>query len=348
MKRLITLSIIFMVVLNVNSFGQAKKVLFEQFTNASCGPCASSNPTLKAYLDEKGDSIVAIKYHTNFPGFDPMYNSNPTQVEERRGGYYSDVNAVPWLKGDGNLFPDIWPFTISNFDNAFYTRMAVTPQVLLNITDMKIPGDSIRTTISINIPSALAAGNYKLRVMVVEDVIVYPSPPGSNGESVFEHVFRKGLPSMAGTELQTAAGTYIFTFTYKIEGGWIDSNIMTAAFVQNDNGQKEVLNCNLGERIVTGIGQNNNVIPEKYSLSQNYPNPFNPSTTIKFDISSNEQVKLTVYNSLGKEIATLVNERMNAGSYERSFNASQLSSGIYFYKLEAGNFSEIKKMTLLK
>ncbi|MBP1682890.1 MAG: 5'-Nucleotidase domain protein, partial [Ignavibacteriaceae bacterium] len=88
--------------------------------------------------------------------------------------------------------------------------------------------------------------------------------------------------------------------------------------------------------------------PENYSLDQNYPNPFNPSTTIKFRIPESSFVSLRVYNVLGKEVATLVSEEMNAGSYEVNFQASNLSSGVYFYKLETGNFVKTNKMILMK
>jgi hypothetical protein len=85
-----------------------------------------------------------------------------------------------------------------------------------------------------------------------------------------------------------------------------------------------------------------------YSLSNNYPNPFNPSTTIKYQIPKSGLVTLKVYNVLGKEITTLVNEEKSVGSYEITFDASGLSSGIYFYKLSADNFQQTKKMILLK
>ena len=89
-------------------------------------------------------------------------------------------------------------------------------------------------------------------------------------------------------------------------------------------------------------------LPDKFDISQNYPNPFNPSTTIKFQVPSSGIVSLKVYDVLGKEVATLVNEEKPAGSYEINFNASQLSSGIYFYKIQAGSFIQTKKMILLK
>jgi photosystem II stability/assembly factor-like uncharacterized protein len=89
-------------------------------------------------------------------------------------------------------------------------------------------------------------------------------------------------------------------------------------------------------------------IPDKFDLHQNYPNPFNPSTTIKYDISRAGNIKLKVYNQLGKEVAELYNGFVNAGSYQVIFDASALSSGIYFYKLETPDASYTKKMLLVK
>jgi len=98
----------------------------------------------------------------------------------------------------------------------------------------------------------------------------------------------------------------------------------------------------------TNIIQNGNGIPQKYALYQNYPNPFNPATKISFDIPNSGLVTIKVYNILGKEITTLVNEFKNAGSYTAEFYASGLSSGTYFYRIQAGEFSQVKKMLLIK
>ena len=90
-------------------------------------------------------------------------------------------------------------------------------------------------------------------------------------------------------------------------------------------------------------------MPEGYILYQNYPNPFNPSTTIKYQIpDDNTFVELRVFNILGKELITLVNEKQEPGIYEVEFNSGNLSSGIYFYTLKAGSHSETKKMIVLK
>ena len=88
--------------------------------------------------------------------------------------------------------------------------------------------------------------------------------------------------------------------------------------------------------------------PATFSLDQNYPNPFNPTTMIKYSIPADQQVSLNIYNLLGQKVMTLVNEVQKTGQHEVNFNASNLASGVYFYKLEAGSLSSIKKMILMK
>ena len=87
---------------------------------------------------------------------------------------------------------------------------------------------------------------------------------------------------------------------------------------------------------------------DKFELSQNYPNPFNPNTSIKFTLSEAGNVKLKVYNLLGQEVKTLANEYKEAGAYTINFDASNLTSGMYIYKIEAGSFTQTRKMTLIK
>jgi len=90
------------------------------------------------------------------------------------------------------------------------------------------------------------------------------------------------------------------------------------------------------------------VVPDSYALFQNYPNPFNPSTNIKFQVPEKQQITLKVYDILGKEIAVLVDEEKETGIYEIVFDASELSSGVYFYTIKAGRFEHTRKMLLLK
>jgi len=100
--------------------------------------------------------------------------------------------------------------------------------------------------------------------------------------------------------------------------------------------------------LLTEIKNISNEIPEKYSLQQNYPNPFNPITNIKFDLPNSTFVKMIIYNALGKEINTLVNEKLSAGSYKADWNGTNYPSGVYFYKLITDEFIDVKKMVFIK
>ncbi len=106
-----------------------------------------------------------------------------------------------------------------------------------------------------------------------------------------------------------------------------------------------ILRTNSGG-VVTSISNNENIL--RYKIEQNYPNPFNPTTNIIFAIPKSSNVKVTIFDIAGKELETLVNEQLQAGTYQTDWNASKYSSGVYFYRITAGSFSETKRMTLIK
>ena len=114
------------------------------------------------------------------------------------------------------------------------------------------------------------------------------------------------------------------------------------------NSGKNIILSNLLNPVITSVKNENNNLPSEYSLEQNYPNPFNPSTTITFTIPNQANVKLSVYNAIGEEVAELLNDNISAGSHQVTFDASNLSSGLYFYRITAGNFVDVKKMMLVK
>jgi hypothetical protein len=99
---------------------------------------------------------------------------------------------------------------------------------------------------------------------------------------------------------------------------------------------------------ITAINETPSTIPIDIELKQNYPNPFNPGTNIQYTLNDVQFVNLKVYDSLGKEVSTLVNEDKPAGIYEIEFNGSKLSSGVYYYRMQAGNFSDTKKFIIMK
>ena len=136
--------------------------------------------------------------------------------------------------------------------------------------------------------------------------------------------------------------------THQLVPNWGDfAELGLTIYVDKDNDGtiEDTLHLN---NTVDVEDQGSNNIPAEYKLEQNYPNPFNPTTTIRYSIPKAGIVNLKVYNLIGEEITTLVNEDKAAGNYEVEFDASQLPSGVYLYQLNAADFVETKKMVLLK
>ncbi len=331
-------------------------VLYEQWTSSTCGPCASNNPTVDAFISSHADSVVAVKYHVGWPspGNDPMYLHNPTQSYDRRN--YYGVNSVPHIWVEGVIEP-VYPYTTAgSLQNPFIERnSAPTPVRTVNVISSRPTADSIHSVVTVTVMNTLMSRmtNTYLRVQAVERVVEYASPPGTNGEKTFYDVFRHSYPTSLGTLLPAEPGTYIYEFTYKIDPVWIDTNIYTIAFVQNDN-THEVYGAGKSEttQFVIDVGSEN-VSPYAFHLEKNYPNPFNPVTSIKYSIPEHAKVRLSVYNVIGQKVTDLVNKSQSAGRYTVQWNGkdnrgSAVSSGIYFYRLTAGNKVMQNKMLLVK
>lgn len=225
------------------SAGAQRIILFEEWTSSTCGPCASNNPTVDAFVTAHFDSLVPVKYHMNWPspGTDPMYAYNSVQANDRR--FYYGVNAVPHVIMDGVVNPSYPYSNAPSLPDAYYSRRPEGSPLSLLVTNQRLAGDSIKTTVNMNIISCLKAGNYYLRVQAIERVIHYATAPGTNGEKDFYDVFRKAYPSSLGTPIQLTPGQYEFSFTYKIDTAvWVDSMMYALAFVQND-ATREVINA---------------------------------------------------------------------------------------------------------
>jgi Outer membrane protein Omp28/Secretion system C-terminal sorting domain len=160
------------------------------------------------------------------------------------------------------------------------------------------------------------------------------APLDANANSIFQYL---NGPNIAG--IRTEINDYRIVYTaFGIE------QITDQAIA--DTLMSRAINWLMDGIVITGTEQQ--PIVNTFSLNQNYPNPFNPSTTINYTIIENANVSLKVYNVMGQEVAQLVNQKQSAGVYNIQFDASALASGIYFYKLTAGDFVAVKKMTLLK
>jgi hypothetical protein len=134
-----------------------------------------------------------------------------------------------------------------------------------------------------------------------------------------------------------------------VTSGGVTSGVYTVSVVgAGSNGtptHKRSITLNVNP---VGLTQNKNEIPDEFELFQNYPNPFNPVTRIRFNLAKAGMVKLNIFDINGRAIADLINSAYNAGKYEVNFDAENLSSGVYFYKLETAGFSDVKKMLLVK
>jgi hypothetical protein len=174
-----------------------------------------------------------------------------------------------------------------------------------------------------------------------------------------------GASNQISADVISPTGSFNISLTYNTDGtnpagGWITKQNNGKIFFLgfgfegiNDNestvSRTQVMNSIFNWfEITTDVEDENETLPLDYSLYQNYPNPFNPATKITFTLPSTNFVSVKVFNLLGEEVVQLLNEEKTAGKYSVEFDASKLSSGIYFYKLDAGKFSETKKMMFLK
>ncbi len=136
-----------------------------------------------------------------------------------------------------------------------------------------------------------------------------------------------------------AAGSYDLTVDYLWYTGETRSETISS---------QNLTNVDFILQNVIGIEPPGTGLPSEFRLRQNYPNPFNPVTVVLFDLPQSSFAKLIVYDILGREVATLVNKELKAGTHSAAWNASGYPSGIYFYRLETKNFTDVKKMVLIK
>ncbi len=171
------------------------------------------------------------------------------------------------------------------------------------------------------------------------------SPNGAGGTNIF-------AGTSGGVFLSTNNGT---NWT-AVNTGFTEDTVTALAIVPNGAGDTNLFAGTWGggvwrrplAEMITGVKEEQNNLPSNFALEQNYPNPFNPTTTINYSVSKTSMVTIKVYDILGNEVASLMNEEKPAGRYSVNFTASKLASGVYFYRMQAGSFVETKKLILLK
>ncbi len=233
-----TFTLLSMLLAGSLAFAQSQRlVMVEAFSQASCAPCAAQNPALNAALDAAGTStVVSVKYQTDWPGYDPMNEQNPSEVQTRVT--YYNVTGVPARKLDGNQGTTITGATIS-------TRQAVTSPFSLGVSHV-FNADKSAATVNINLTASqafTASGSLVLHVAMVEKEIDFETAPGTNGETVFHSVMRKMLPNASGSTLPaTWTNGQSQTFALQINTPNYIYKVGEIAFVAwvQDNGTKEV------------------------------------------------------------------------------------------------------------
>jgi hypothetical protein len=153
----------------------------------------------------------------------------------------------------------------------------------------------------------------------------------------------KGLVLFPGDSARLTIYCLVLTKSFNTVNNYSDSLLI---FNNSINKPKLMIGI-MNNHFLSDVNEKEN-IPTDYKLYQNYPNPFNPSTKIKYELPKSGYVKIIVYDNLGREVKVLVNQYQNAGYYEIQLSAGELSSGVYYYKIQADNFSETKKFILLK
>ena len=320
---------------------EERKVLVEVFTNSHCPLCPYAHNVINNYLSgPNGDKISYIYYHMVYPYADDSLYYQSMEGSDARNNYYSPVQATPqgFFDGIHQGSATGWADTLDNLVST-QSPLIITLSGTRSPTQFNINAHLTRTG---NIPD----NDLVIHFVVAEDLYY----AGRNSISHHKHVMRKMLPNPDGQPFTINLNeTKDIPQTIDLEQLWDADSLNIIVFVQSTASmsvyQSETIRYD--ELSVTEVGNEVSTVSD-FKLGQNYPNPFNPSTVISYQLPVNSNVTLKVYDLLGKEVATLVDEYKPAGSFSVEFNADGLSSGIYFYILRAESFTETKKMILMK
>lgn len=263
-----------------------RKVLIEEATNTSCGPCASQNPLFQRFINNNFSDVIPLIYHAWWPGSDdPMYLENTAMNTTRIQYYNIHQQGVPNVRVNGlvatptgNWYAGAAGDTLAIKNEVDKYRGTNSP-ITLTVAENRSGNQS---TVQVNISTTQSLVGKKLRVAVVEYYISYPTAPGTNGEKEFFWVARNMLPDANGTTLDLQAGSNkSYTFNYTIKSSWKASQIYIVAFIQDDQ-TKEVLQAAQNLKVAKVTIQADNpflTIPRKGQLEY-YFNVTNPSNEL--------------------------------------------------------------------
>lgn len=256
-------------IISIQAIGQSQRfVLFEEFTQASCGPCAAANPAFNALLNANTSKCTSIKYQTSWPGYDPMNLHNPTEVASRVG--YYNVSGVPDAIMDGNVYHGS-PTGVNQ--SKINNEYAVPSPFELSINQQLSPGnDSIYVTMLGKATQAVS-GSLVAHIAVIEKHIHFNSAPGSNGEKDFYNVMKKMLPSASGTSLPTSfePGDYfILQYAWKLANVYSINELSVVGFIQDVPTKTVHQAANTSATPIIGMYQNDLMLMNPGNLLTSY------------------------------------------------------------------------------
>jgi hypothetical protein len=242
LTKIFLLLILIVSIVKISNAGD-RMMIIEFFTSSTCGPCASNNPTMTAFVNSQDpERLVAIGYHMNWPspGNDPMFLYNQTDNNTRRT--YYGINSIPAGQFDGLISIPI-AYSQSNLLATFNSRKDILSPVTIILTDSAYATDSILVRAKIYCETYLTNPSVYAYIALEENHIHYTSPPGTNNETDFYWVMRKMFPTGNGTPITLLPGqTVTIEQRYKKDPIWQWSEMQPIAFVQ-DNTTKEILNA---------------------------------------------------------------------------------------------------------
>lgn len=326
---LILASMLMLIVLKTNAQNE-RVLLFECFTNTSCGPCAQQNPALDALINNNGDRIAAIKYHMSWPGpNDPMYLHNTADNDARRGVY--NVSSVPHTVVDGIRFANV-PGSLNQ--NMVNNWLAIESPLELRLACELDEAAGIITVHVMGRATTAIAGSCKLYVGIIEKEIHYNSAPGSNGERDFYSVMKKLLPSSGGAYIgEMAEGDYFaYSFSWKWANVYNVDQLDAIAWVQNQNTREVYQACHSSQTLEpffaneAGVSNISNVksvncsgYAEPKVLLSNFGS--NPLTSAELEIWVFDELLKTV-NWTGN-LPTFASEKVELGEINFDIEANQ-------------------------
>ncbi len=358
-KKIFTLipAIFFLIILNVNASPNPRNVLIEYVTGTWCGNCPCGHQTLNTILNQHPNTIV-LAYHA-FSN-DPFRNFNGNEIVGLMGFSSTPTTVIDRNVFIGTLNYPLWTATVGD-------RYASSTDAPVNINIVSKTYNETTGEFTFNVEaSALEdlSGQYKITAVIAEDNLIHQQNfysqcgiPGIVTNYTHNHVTRNFINGATGENLNTGGmwtGGQIISknFQTTIDASWVADNCNIVIFVNREESllrESEVQQA-ITESVTgtTGISSVGSETPEGYVLSQNYPNPFNPNTNIRFSIPADGNVSFNIYDISGKSVGEYLNGFLQRGSYNVEFDGSGFASGIYFYELRAENFSDRKKMILLK